>query len=117
TLHVDADERLLSFAVKYSAESQQPATLEFLNGNLESLKLEPSTFDIAFCGEVLEHINDVQKFLKQVFLILKPGGRLVLTTPNDNAFAYVLLRSLPLETRGRLFRRFSAKLHLHAGVL
>jgi 2-polyprenyl-3-methyl-5-hydroxy-6-metoxy-1,4-benzoquinol methylase len=39
-------------------------------------------FDTVFAGEIIEHLDDVRGFLASVKRHLKPGGRLVLTTPN-----------------------------------
>ena len=39
-------------------------------------------FDTAICLEVVEHILDDRRFVRDVAACLKPGGRLLLTTPN-----------------------------------
>lgn len=39
-------------------------------------------FDAVFAGELIEHLDDVRGFLTNVRRHLRPGGRLVLTTPN-----------------------------------
>ena len=39
--------------------------------------------DIAVCSEVLEHVPDSRSSLKNIYSSLKPGGYLVLTTPNS----------------------------------
>lgn len=39
-------------------------------------------FDIIFAGEVIEHIIDDEKFLKDIYNILNNKGLLILTTPN-----------------------------------
>ena len=36
----------------------------------------------AFTFQVIEHIKDDREFLKEIYRVLKPGGRLLLTTPN-----------------------------------
>lgn len=38
-------------------------------------------FDIVFCADVLEHINDDETALENIFRALKPGGQLILTLP------------------------------------
>jgi 2-polyprenyl-3-methyl-5-hydroxy-6-metoxy-1,4-benzoquinol methylase len=40
------------------------------------------TFDIVVSQEVLEHVPDQLKYLKVAYGLLKPGGYLILTTPN-----------------------------------
>jgi len=39
-------------------------------------------FDFIFAGEIIEHIFDTQSFVAEIARVLKPGGYLVLTTPN-----------------------------------
>ena len=39
-------------------------------------------FDTVFAGELIEHLNNVGRFLTSARRHLRPGGRLVLTTPN-----------------------------------
>jgi SAM-dependent methyltransferase len=41
-------------------------------------------FDVAVCCEVIEHIIDDEKLMRDIARCLKPGGRLLLTTPNFN---------------------------------
>jgi 2-polyprenyl-3-methyl-5-hydroxy-6-metoxy-1,4-benzoquinol methylase len=38
-------------------------------------------FDIVLCAETVEHVRDVQLFLSEIRRVLRPGGRLALTTP------------------------------------
>src|SRR5689334_24813866 len=39
-------------------------------------------FDVALCLECVEHILDDRKLIRDIAACLKPGGRLLLTTPN-----------------------------------
>jgi 2-polyprenyl-3-methyl-5-hydroxy-6-metoxy-1,4-benzoquinol methylase len=49
---------------------------------LKGLPYESGSFDLAFAGEVIEHIVDTTNFLREAHRVLKPGGCLILTTPN-----------------------------------
>nr|RNJ65927.1 MAG: methyltransferase domain-containing protein [Leptolyngbya sp. IPPAS B-1204] len=51
---------------------------------------EDSAFDVVVAGEFVEHLfpQDVTQTLCEFYRILRPGGRLLLTTPNPN---YLLL--------------------------
>jgi 2-polyprenyl-3-methyl-5-hydroxy-6-metoxy-1,4-benzoquinol methylase len=40
------------------------------------------TFDVALCLECVEHILDDRKLIRDIAACLRPGGRLLLTTPN-----------------------------------
>lgn len=43
---------------------------------------ESNFFNFVFAGEIMEHIFDTMSFIEEVSRVLKPGGYLVLTTPN-----------------------------------
>ena len=40
------------------------------------------TFDVIIAGEIIEHIFDPDALLNKLTKVLKPGGHLILTTPN-----------------------------------
>ncbi len=43
-------------------------------------------YDAACCLEVIEHVENPWNLLREIHAILKPGGRLVLSTPNVTSF-------------------------------
>jgi SAM-dependent methyltransferase len=45
-------------------------------------ELESDCFDVVICSDVLEHFVDVFSAFREMTRILKPGGRLILNTPN-----------------------------------
>jgi len=55
--------------------------------DLESpFQFEDNMFDGVLAGEILEHILDTEFFLDEIKRILKPGGSLVISTPNVASF-------------------------------
>jgi methionine biosynthesis protein MetW len=48
----------------------------------ENLPFNDNFFDVAYCGEVIEHVFDTDHLLEEIFRVLKPNGKLVITTPN-----------------------------------
>ncbi len=46
---------------------------------------EPDSFDAIHAGEILEHFEWPVEFLRGCFRTLKPGGMLVLSTPNPHS--------------------------------
>ncbi len=59
-----------------------------LNDNISDFGVE---FDVIFAGEVIEHIFDDEKFIRDCGKILKPNGLLIITTPNLGFIANRLL--------------------------
>lgn len=49
-------------------------------GDAHSLPVEDSSFDVVLCTEVLEHLHTPQKAIDEMYRVLKPGGKLILTT-------------------------------------
>jgi SAM-dependent methyltransferase len=48
----------------------------------EPLPLEDASVDTVWAGEVIEHVVDVAPWLSEVRRVLRPGGTLLLTTPD-----------------------------------
>ena len=46
------------------------------------LNIEDNSIDFVVTFQVIEHIQDDNYFLREIFRVLKPGGKLLLTTPN-----------------------------------
>ncbi len=49
--------------------------------DIASVPVEAGRFDAILCTEVLEHVREPIKVVKEMARILKPGGRLMLTAP------------------------------------
>lgn len=57
-----------------------------VQGNLAFLPLRPSTMDVVATFQVIEHLWDQAGFLAECHRVLRPGGRLIVTTPNRLTF-------------------------------
>lgn len=49
--------------------------------DLKFLAAADSTYDLIVCSQVLEHINEPQQALSELYRVLKPGGQLWLSAP------------------------------------
>jgi 2-polyprenyl-3-methyl-5-hydroxy-6-metoxy-1,4-benzoquinol methylase len=47
-----------------------------------SLPLDDASVDIAWAGEVLEHVVDLAPWLSEIRRVVRPGGELLLSTPH-----------------------------------
>ncbi|MAO72144.1 MAG: SAM-dependent methyltransferase [Flavobacteriales bacterium] len=56
--------------------------IEFHKMNVPPLKFEDNSIDFVVTFQVIEHIKDDEKFVQEIHRVLKPGGKLILTTPN-----------------------------------
>jgi len=50
-------------------------------GSITEIPLKKDSVDVIFCSEVLEHIEDYEKALKEMSRVLKKNGNLILTVP------------------------------------
>jgi 2-polyprenyl-3-methyl-5-hydroxy-6-metoxy-1,4-benzoquinol methylase len=48
----------------------------------EKFPFEDESFDIIYCGEIIEHLFNPDRLLEEIRRTLKPGGRCIITTPN-----------------------------------
>jgi glycosyltransferase involved in cell wall biosynthesis/ubiquinone/menaquinone biosynthesis C-methylase UbiE len=56
---------------------------ELLSGNILRLPFPDASFDKVLMSEVLEHIDDDQQALREIYRVLKPGGILALSVPHS----------------------------------
>lgn len=64
--------------------------IDYLPGNLFELDTEP--FDIVVAGEVIEHVAHPDELVATIASLVRPGGHVVLTTPNGGYFRNPLPR-------------------------
>ncbi len=50
--------------------------------SIQGLPFEDASFDLVTCTEVIEHLEHYRETLREMHRVLKPGGTLVLSTPN-----------------------------------
>ena len=51
-------------------------------GDIQDIKRPDESFDTVFSCETIEHVPDPNRALSELSRVLRPGGRLFLTTPN-----------------------------------
>jgi SAM-dependent methyltransferase len=51
-------------------------------GDIQAIAHEDSSFDTVISCETIEHVPNPRKAVNELARVIKPGGRLLLTTPN-----------------------------------
>jgi 2-polyprenyl-3-methyl-5-hydroxy-6-metoxy-1,4-benzoquinol methylase len=61
--------------------------LDVRQGSAEEIQYPDASFDVAVLFEVIEHLLDPRRALESVARAIKPGGHILLSTPNFNALS------------------------------
>lgn len=86
---IDLSEKLIDIAQLHLLESGVKAQYRVIAA--EALASEqPGHYDVVTCMEMLEHVPDPHAILQACFDLLKPGGRLLLSTLNRTPAAFAL---------------------------
>lgn len=103
TVGVDVSRRALRFARRLVPDAA------FLASGASALPFPSNTFDVVTLLDVIEHIpdNDERRVMKEARRVLRPGGRLVVSTNTDrSAREWKHYRHYPLERFESLFEGF-----------
>jgi 2-polyprenyl-3-methyl-5-hydroxy-6-metoxy-1,4-benzoquinol methylase len=79
----------------------------------EPIPLAPASCDVVVAIETVEHLENPRAFVRELSRILKPGGWLVVTTPNQVS----LLSLLSLVVKGRFVAFQDAYYPIHCTAL
>jgi 2-polyprenyl-3-methyl-5-hydroxy-6-metoxy-1,4-benzoquinol methylase len=68
--------------------AELPANVKSLQADLNSeWPIESGTIDFAFALEVIEHVENPRHFFREMKRVVKPGGYIFITTPNNHCLA------------------------------
>ena len=91
---------------------EMPSNVEFVQCAVPPLPFEDESFDCVVSFQVIEHIKRDEEFVKEVYRVLKPGGRFIVSTPN----APMSLTRNPWHIREYTPEQFSGLLSIFADV-
>ncbi len=86
--------------------------LQVFNCPVEEMKLPSNCFDLVTATDILEHVLDLNAAVKELLRVLRPGGVLIVRTPNEeelrinsDPYEYVHLRRFDFSTFYLLFKK------------
>ena len=85
---IDAGARNIAVAALHAGK--QGLAIDYRQDTAEALATSGGQYDIVLALEIVEHVADVDLFLKSCGRLVKPGGLLFLSTLNRTAKAYAL---------------------------
>lgn len=106
----DLSEGMLQYGRKKAIESNTTHIVEFIKGDSEKMPFQDNSFDAITVGFGVRNFEYLEEGLKEIFRVLKPGGRLVIlevSLPHNAVvrFFYDIYFSFILPTVGRIFSR------------
>lgn len=69
-------------AINYAQKNYAEKGLKFIKANALNLPFNKKTFDIVVSLETIEHLDNPDKFLREIKRVLRNNGLLILSTPN-----------------------------------
>ena len=99
---IDLSPVAIEAAKRHAAESG--LEIDYRVVAVDKLAMDAPQFDIIVCAEVLEHVDDIDKFLKDALSMLKPGGLLFFGTINKTLKARFLALFMAEDVLGMVPR-------------
>ncbi len=84
-LAADFSDSAIAMGKEY-AHNQNLKNIQFELQDIQNIKHDDNSFDIVISFETVEHVPNCRKAINELFRVLKPGGKLILTTPNYMGF-------------------------------
>jgi 2-polyprenyl-3-methyl-5-hydroxy-6-metoxy-1,4-benzoquinol methylase len=89
------------------------SSVRWICGDLnEGTKLPERDFDVIVAAEVIEHLENPRAFARECASLLRPGGTLILSTPNNESWRSIL--TLLLKGSFAAFNEYNYPAHITA---
>ncbi|MCH2133841.1 MAG: methyltransferase domain-containing protein [Phycisphaerales bacterium] len=92
---VDIDEQ----AVTHARDVHAHDNIRFEQGSCTSIPLDDDSVDVVLSYETIEHITEHGAFVAEIRRVLRPGGLLVLSTPDSEAYVEISPEENPYHLR------------------
>ena len=75
-----------------------------LRGDLSQLPFGPEHFDMIICRSVVEHLESPERVFREFHRVLRPGGKVIVVTPNKYDYISVIAALTPYSIHRRMAR-------------
>jgi ubiquinone/menaquinone biosynthesis C-methylase UbiE len=84
----------ISLVALQKIKSDDALNLQLVVNDGKGLPFPDAVFDTVVCSEILEHVTDLESLMSEIRRVMKPGGKLYATMPNQLDRVLPVLRPL-----------------------
>jgi SAM-dependent methyltransferase len=103
-IRLSASAQLVGIDISEEQLAKNSDLHERIVGDIETFPLEPGSFDIIFCWDVLEHLKHPDKALRNFLQALREDGLIVLGAPVVTSLKGIVTKYTPLWFHVMVFR-------------
>ena len=100
-------------AFEHAAVNYGSDRLRFLQGDAHAIPLGDNSVEIVVSFETIEHFNGHDRFLSEIKRVLRPGGTLIVSTPDRDNYSPAELPANPFHVLEMTREEFAVLLHRH----
>lgn len=91
---IDNSRKMIEIGINKAKKYNLSELIEFKVGDIQQLDFKDSTFDVVTIAFGIRNVANPKKTIKEIFRVLKPGGRLIIlefSIPSNKLFRFVYL--------------------------
>ena len=100
-------------SVAHAARSYQAPNLHFVEGDARALPVHDASVDLVVSFETIEHFHEHEPFLSEIRRVLRPGGRLLISSPERDVYSPAGSTPNPFHVHELTRQEFAALLDRH----
>lgn len=94
--------RVVGVDLDFDGMKKHRSIKETVYASLASLPLASESFDLVTCNMVVEHLVEPEKVFKEFHRVLRPGGTVIIHTPNAYGYSTIAARMMPKFAKVKL---------------